>query len=217
VTDSRTRLVGAASVASLVLAVLLGLVFDPTVRILPVRARLSDLGRPGGAGAFPFDYGLVLAGLFGLVAVRAWWEAAPDRHDRVTTTLAGVAFTGLALAGLFPAPSVAHLPALAAAYLAGWTAPLLDGFGLRRAGAGDDDRSRAGLLLVGGAALVAVLWVVRALVATTFVLSGPTSALLLAELATLALFAGWVLFRAGVGHAALGGSATDGGVSAGGR
>jgi hypothetical membrane protein len=216
VTDSRTRLVGAASVASLALAVLLGLAFDPTVRILPVRARLSDLGRPGGAGAFPFDYGLVLAGLLGLVAVRVWWGAASDRHGRVTTALAGVAFAGLGLAGLFPAPSVAHFPALAAAYLAGWTAPLLDGRRLRRARAGDGDRSRAGLLLVGGAVLVAVLWVVRALVATTFVLSGPTSALLLAELATLALFASWVLFRAGIGHTSVAGTAADGsGVSAG--
>jgi hypothetical membrane protein len=218
VTDSRTRLAGTASVASLALAVLLGLAFDPTVRILLVRARLSDLGRPGGAGAFPFDYGLVLAGLLGLVVVQAWWVAASDRPSRVTTALAGVAFAGLGLAGLFPAPSVAHHPALAAAYLAGWTAPLLDGVGLRRADAGDGGRSRAGLLLVGGAVFVAVLWAVRALVATTFVLSGPTSALLLAELATLALFAGWVLFRAGVGDTAVAGTATDGGgVSAGGR
>jgi len=217
VTDSRTRLVGAASVASLALAVLLGLALDPTVRILPVRARLSDLGRPGGAGAFPFDYGLVLAGLLGLVAVSVWWGAASDRHGRVTTALAGVAFAGLGLAGLFPAPSVAHLPALAAAYLAGWTAPLVDGLRLRRAAASAGDRSRTGLLFVGGAAFVAVLWVVRALVAATFLLSDPTSALLLAELATLALFAGWVLFRAGVGHTAVARTASDGGLSAGGR
>lgn len=215
--DSRTRLAGIASVLSLALAVCLGLAFDPTVRILPVRARLSDLGRPGGPGAFPFDYGLVVAGLLGLVVVRAWWGTATDRRDRATAALAGVAFAGLGIAGLFPAPSVAHAPALAAVYLAGWTAPLLDGLRLRRAGAGDGSRSRAGLLLVGGAAFVAVLWVVRALVATTFVLSGPTSALLLAELATLALFCGWVLFRAGVGNTSVPGATPDGGLSVGGR
>lgn len=195
---------------TLALAVLVGLVFDPTVRILPVRARLSDLGRPGGAGAFPFDYGLVVAGLLGLVVVRAWWAAATDRQDRVATALAGVTFAGLGLAGLFPAPSAGHVPVLVAAYLAGWTAALLDGLRRRRAAAGE--RSRVGLALVVGAVVVVVLWVIRALVATTFVLSDPTSAILIPELATLSLFAGWVLVRSWGGGAVAAEAAPDGGV-----
>jgi hypothetical membrane protein len=209
VTDSRTRLrlPGAASVATLALTVAVGLALDPTVGRLPVRGRLSDLGRPGGAAAFPFDYGLVLVGLLGLVLVREWWLATGTPRDRATTALAGVAFAGLGLAGLFPEPSAAHVPFLAAAYLAGWTAPLLDGLRLRREASDVGSRSRAGVLLVGGAIAVGLLWAVRAVVqAATFLLSGPTSALLLAELATLALFAGWVLFRSWTGVSGSGGA-----------
>ncbi|WP_276257774.1 DUF998 domain-containing protein [Haloglomus litoreum] len=217
-TDSHTRLAGTASVVVLALAVLVGVALDPTVRLLPVRARLSDLGRPGGAGAFPFDYGLVVAGLLGLAFVRAWWPAASESRDRVAAGLAGVVFGCLAVAGLFPEPSAVHLPFLAGAYLAAWAGPLLDGVRLRRDGADDGGRSRAGVALLAGAALVALLWGIRAVVqVTTFLLSGATSALLLTEVATLALFAGWVLFRAWVGGPALTVDAPAGDLSVDGR
>lgn len=192
---SRARLAGTASVAALVLAVAVAFALDPTVRLLPVRARLSDLGRPGAPGALVLDIGLLLAGVLGLVAVRSWLRAATEPLDRAAAALAGVAFLGLGVAGVFPAPSAAHTPFLAAAYLAGWTAPLLDTVRRRRDGGGGTRRSRAIVALVAGLALVALLWIARALVATTFVLSDPTSALLLPELATLALFGGWVLLR----------------------
>lgn len=220
-TDSSTRLAGTASVVVLALAVLVGVALDPTVRLLPVRGRLSDLGRPGGAGAFPFDYGLVLAGLLGLAVVRTWWEAATESLARATAALAGVGFGGLAVAGLLPEPSAAHVPFLVAAYLAAWTAPLLDGVRLRRGDpgdGGDTGRSRAGTALIAGAGVVALLWAVRAGVqGTTFLLSGASSALLPAELATLALFGGWVLFRAWVGDPVHTVDAPSGGVNADGR
>lgn len=217
-TDTRTRLAGTASVVVLAVAVLVGVALDPTVRLLPVRGRLSDLGRTGGAGAFPFDYGLVVAGLLGLAFVRAWWSAAAEPSDRATVALAGVVFGCLAVAGFLPEPSVAHAPFLTAAYLAAWGAPLLDGLRLRREDADGEGRSRAGVALLAGAAFVALLWAVRALVqAATFLLSGATSALLLTELATLALFAGWVLFRAWVGGPVRQADAPVAGVSADGR
>ena len=190
---SRLRLAGVASVAALVVTVFVAGALDPTVRALPVRARLSDLGRPGAPGALVFGPGLGVTAVLGLAAVGSWWRAATSALDRAAVALAGVAFLGLGIAGLFPAPSVTHLPALALGYLAGWTAALLDGLRLRDAPTG---RTRAGRALRVGAAVVALLWLVRGLVAVTFVLSGPTSALLLPELATLALFGGWVLFRA---------------------
>lgn len=213
----RPRLPGVASVAVLAAAVAVGLALDPTVRQLPVRARLSDLGRVGAPGAFPFGYGLLLAGLLGQAFVRAWLRVATDPLDRAAAALAGVAFLGVAVAGLFPVGSTLHGPALGAVYLAGWTAPLLDAMRLRDAAPG---RSRVTVALTAGVAVVGALWAIRALVATTFVLSGPTSALLLTELGTLALFAGWVLFRSWVGDPAAA-EGTDGtagsGVSAGGR
>lgn len=213
----RPRLPGLASVAVLAAAVAVGLALEPTVQQLPVRGRLSDLGRVGAPGAFPFGYGLLLAGLLGLVFVRAWLRTATDPLDRAAAAFAGVTFLGLAVAGLFPVPSFLHAPALAAAYLAGWTAPLLDTMRLRDA---TPERSRAAVALTAGIAAVGALWVIRVLVATTFVLSGPTSALLLTELATLGLFAGWALFRSWVGDPVAAG--TDNGaagadVSAGGR
>lgn len=209
---SRARLAGTASVAALALAVAAALALDPTVRLLPVRARLSDLGRPGAPGALVLDVGLVLAGLLGLVAVRSWLRSVTDPLDRAAAALAGVAFLGLGGAGVFPAPSAAHAPFLAAAYLAGWTAPLLDAVRRQRGGT---RRFRGAPALVAGLALVALLWIARALVATTFVLSGPTSALLVPELATLALFGGWVLFR--VRGIAESGTRPSTGVTAGGR
>jgi hypothetical membrane protein len=199
-----------------VAAVAVGLALDPTVRQLPVRARLSDLGRPGAPGAFPLGYGLLVAGLLGLVFVRGWVRAATDPLDRAAAAFAGVTFLGLAVAGLFPVPSFLHGPGLAAAYLAGWTAPLLDVMRLRDATPG---RSRAAVALTTGVAVVGALWAVRVLVATTFVLSGATSALLLTELGTLGLFAGWVLFRSWTGDPvpAQAGDGAERGVSAGGR
>lgn len=214
----RSRLPGIASVAALAAAIAIGLALDPTVRQLLVRGRLSDLGRVGAPGAFPFGYGLLLAGLLGLVFVRAWVRVPTDPLDRAAAAVAGVAFLGLAVAGLFPVPSTFHGPALTAAYLAGWAAPLLDVVRLRDATTG---RSRAAVALTAGVALVGVLWSVRVLVAMTFVLSGPTSALLPAELATLALFAGWVLFRSWAGPPTAAERPDDGadgvGVSADGR
>jgi hypothetical membrane protein len=211
------RIPGLASVAVLVAAVAVGLALEPTVQQLPLRARLSDLGRASAPGAFPFGYGLLLTGLLGLVFVRAWLRAVTDPLDRAAAAFAGVTFLGLATAGLFPVPSTLHAPALAATYLAGWAAPLLDAVRLRDA---TPERSRAAVALTAGVAVVGALWTIRVLVATTFVLSGPTSALLLTELATLALFTGWVLFRSWVGDPVAAG--TDNGaagadVSAGGR
>jgi Predicted membrane protein len=180
---------------ALAAALAIGLTLDPTVQQLLIRGRLSDLGRAGAPGAFPFGYGLLLAGLLGLVFVRAWVRVPTDPLGRAAAVVAGVAFLGLAVAGLFPVSSAVHEPALTATYLAGWAAPLLDA-GLRDA---TPERSRAAVVLTAGAAIVGVLWAVRALVAATFVLSGPTSVLLPTELATLALFAGWVLFRSWAG------------------
>jgi hypothetical membrane protein len=209
------RLAGLASVVTLAFAVAVAVALDPTAHHLPVRARLSDLGRPGAPGAFPFGYGLLVAGLLGLAFARERWRDAVGPLDRAATALAGAAFLGLAVAGLSPEPSVAHAPFLAMAYLAGWTAPLLDAIRLRKTAA--PGRSRAAIALVAAGAFVAVLWAVRAAVqAATFLLSGATSALLLAELATLGFFAGWVLFRAW-GGTALARDASAADLSAGGR
>ncbi|MFB6206808.1 MAG: DUF998 domain-containing protein [Haloglomus sp.] len=203
----KTAALGLASVAVLAVAVAVAAALDPTVSRLPVRARLSDLGRPGAPGALVFDLGLVLAGFLGLGFVLAWIRMVTAPLDRAAAALAGATFLGLAVAGLFPEPAAAHVPFLAAAYLAAWTAPLLDAYRLRHTerstypagdvGEGESPRAgRPARALLAATAVVALLWVIRAFVqATTFLLSGATSALLLAELATLALFCGWIVFR----------------------
>lgn len=186
-----TRLAGTASAAALVLAVGVALALDSTVRALPVRARLSDLGRPGAPGALVFALGLVLAGVLGLVFAAGLWrlsDSADEPEGRAVAALAGAAFLGLVGAGAFPAPTTPHAPFLALAYLGGAGAVLLDGLRRRRTG------ERAGTRLVAAVAVVAVLWGLRAAVGATFLVAG-TGALLLAELATLAVFAGWVGVR----------------------
>jgi hypothetical membrane protein len=186
-----TRRAGFASAAALALTVGSALVLDPTVRALPVRARLSDLGRPGAQGALVFDLGLILVGVLGFVFATVLWrraDSADDGRDRAVAALAGAAFVGLAGAGAFPAPTTPHAPFLALAYLAGLATVLLDGL-RRRTGSG-----RTGTALLAAVAGVAALWGLRAAVGATFLIAG-TGALLLAELATLATFTGWVLFR----------------------
>jgi len=189
--NGRTRLAGVGSTLALAAGVLAAVALDPTVGALPVRARLSDLGRPGAPGALVFGLGLLLAGTLGLWFARGCWRAASDPLGRAVAALAGAAFLGLAVAGLVPEPGVAHVPALATAYLAGLSALLLDGVRLRS----ESDDSRVGTGLVAIVGIVVTLWALRALVATTFVLSGVTSALLLAELGTLSAFGGWVVHR----------------------
>jgi hypothetical membrane protein len=186
------RLAGTASAVALLLAVGVTLALDRTVLALPVRARLSDLGRPGAPGAQVFDLGLVGAGVLGLVFAVALWriaDSAGDAEDRAVVAVAGAAFIGLVGAGTFPAPTTPHAPFLALAYLAGIATVLLEG--LRRR----SEQARAGTALVTVVLAVVALWGIRAVVGATFLLAG-TGALLLAELATLAAFAGWVAFRA---------------------
>jgi hypothetical membrane protein len=202
--NRRTRLAGVGSSLALAAGVLVAVALDPTVGALPVRARLSDLGRPGAPGALVFGLGLCLAGALGLGFARGCWRAANDPLDRAVAAVSGAAFLGLGVAGAVPEPGIAHVPALSTAYLAGVSALLLDGV-RRRHGPGDhvdSPGSRAGTVFVGTVGIVAALWALRALVATTFVLSGATSALLLAELGTLSAFGGWVVFRARAGASA---------------
>ena len=193
--NRRTRLAGVGSSLALAAGVLIALALDPTVGALPVRARLSDLGRPGTPGALVFGVGLAVAGALGLGFAGGCWRVASDPLDRAVAALAGAAFLGLAVAGLAPEPGVAHRPALATAYPAGLSAVLLDG--LRRRGTPDGSRAGTGLLAAVG--VVLSLWTLRGVVAFTFLLSGPTSALLLTELATLAALVGWVVFRVRAG------------------
>jgi hypothetical membrane protein len=185
-----------ASSVALVLAVGAALALDRTVRALPVRARLSDLGRPGAPGALVFDSGLILAGLLGFALAVGLWRVADGADDpggRAVAALAGAAFLGVAGAGAFPAPTTPHAPFLALAYLAGLATVLADGIRLRRARPG-----RAGTLLVAVVVGVAALWAIRAVVGATFLLAG-TGALLLAELATLGTLAAWTAYRARIG------------------
>jgi hypothetical membrane protein len=185
-----------ASSVALVLAVGAALALDRTVRALPVRARLSDLGRPGAPGALVFDSGLILAGLLGFALAVGLWRVADGADDpggRAVAALAGAAFLGVAGAGAFPAPTTPHAPLLALAYVGGLATVLADGARRRDARPG-----RAGSLLVAAVVGVAALWGIRAVVGATFLLAG-TGALLLAELATLATLAAWTAYRARIG------------------
>lgn len=104
---------------------------------------LSDLGAPGAANPWLFNWGLVASGVVALPFGLAVWDGAEHALQRVGAVVAALGFACLALVGLYPSGTDLHTPAAVAYFTLFTFAMWLHGSGTVLAG-----RPRRGLASV---------------------------------------------------------------------
>lgn len=147
---------------------------------------LSDLGAPGADTAWLFNGGLVLAGLLGIPFAAALAFGARTRLDRLVALALALTLALLSGVGLFPEGHPYHLPVAAGFYLGVTVVLWLDGTASVLVGA-----SRFGLVAIWLANVHLLQWLAWA----AGLRMGP--GLAIPETIGAALFAVWVLARAG--------------------
>lgn len=147
---------------------------------------LSDLGAPGAETAWLFNWGLILAGLLGAPFAAALALGARTRLDWLVALVLALTLALLSGVGLFPDGHPYHLPVAAGFYLGVTVVLWLDGTARVLSGA-----SRFGLATIWLANVHLLQWLAWA----TGLRVGP--GLAIPETVGAALFAVWVLARAG--------------------
>lgn len=144
---------------------------------------LSDLGAPGAANPWLFNYGLVVGMALTLPFAWALWTAAAHPLQRLGTAATAATIVLLGLVGVFPAGTDLHLPVAVAFFVGVSLTTWIHGTGTVLAG-----KARRGLLAIW-------LGIVHLLVWAGWAALG-VGGIAVPEMAGAVLFYGWVVLEA---------------------